>query len=345
MIPVANVYRMMAYAWSALAAGPYASLSSEEFENHADLMAAILCRGVADQARRGLSKAYVRERRQGQLPRGRLLTAPTVTLAARGSRDVVCEPSELTADTPENRAVRAALASLLTADVPKGRRREVRGALALMPEVSAVGARQALKGLTRHRTSRTYQALLAVSSMVLSGEVLSSGTGDARARSFLDDTTMAALYERFLLRYFQKEHPELEASAPHIPWDVDAPDPQLPLMRTDLVLRAREGAPRALVVDAKWYGSNLSSRFGKSTVHSGNLYQLLAYVNNEAARAPEAEVSGLLLYAKTDAREQPALDRRIGGHWIQADALDLGGDFTVTRGQLDAIAEELVEQE
>ncbi|MDJ1121821.1 hypothetical protein QJ041_04365 [Olsenella sp. YH-ols2216] len=335
---MANVYRMMAYAWSALSAGPYASLSAEEFENHADLMAAILCRGVADQARRGFSKAYVLQRRQGQLPRGRLLTGPTVALAARGSRDVVCEPSELTADILENRAVKAALASLLGADVPSARRRELRNALALMPQVTSVGPRQALKGLTRRRTSRTYQALLAVSSMALSGEVLSSQSGDARARSFLDDSTMAALYERFLLRYFQREHPELEASAPHIPWDVDAPDPQLPLMRTDLVLRTREGAPRTLIVDAKYYGSNLSSRFGKSAVHSGNLYQLLAYVNNEAAREPEAEVSGLLLYAKTDAREQPALDRVIGGHRIRASALDLSGDFAVTRGQLDAMA-------
>ena len=54
MIPIKNVYHMLSYAFQVLQNQGYRSLATEDFENVADLCAAILCKGGADQIRQGL---------------------------------------------------------------------------------------------------------------------------------------------------------------------------------------------------------------------------------------------------------------------------------------------------
>ena len=51
----------------------------------------------------------------------------------------------------------------------------------------------------------------------------------------------------------------------------------LPTMRTDVSL---ESSTRHIVIDAKYYSKTLQTYFGTDTIHSGNLYQLYAYLKN-----------------------------------------------------------------
>lgn len=133
-------------------------------------------------------------------------------------------------------------------------------------------------------------------------------------------------------------HPELSPRASGIGWDYDGASAhgveQLPAMRTDVTLRRGR---RSLIIDAKYYGSSMQvGRWGKATVHSANLYQVLAYVTN-ADTARDGSVSGLLLYARTAADEQPALDITLQGNRIGAQALDLSLPWPDLRAQLDAV--------
>ena len=53
MIPVKNIYYMLAYAFSALRSKGYASIAAEEFDRTEDLLAAILTKGINQQVKRG----------------------------------------------------------------------------------------------------------------------------------------------------------------------------------------------------------------------------------------------------------------------------------------------------
>lgn len=109
-----------------------------------------------------------------------------------------------------------------------------------------------------------------------------------------------------------------------------------PQMRTDITLNS---GSHTLIIDAKFYERSLQQgQWGKHTIHSGNLYQLLSYVQNMAART-DASVSGLLLYARTTAPIQPAMDLTILGHRIRVETLDLQQSWPEIASQLDAIAE------
>lgn len=59
MIPVQNVYYMLAYAFQVLNENGYKDIAAEQFNNVRELCAAILTRGVSLQLKRGLGKEYI----------------------------------------------------------------------------------------------------------------------------------------------------------------------------------------------------------------------------------------------------------------------------------------------
>ena len=50
---------MLAYAFQVLNEGEYKKVITEDFENTGELLAAILCKGVSKQIKRGLVKDYI----------------------------------------------------------------------------------------------------------------------------------------------------------------------------------------------------------------------------------------------------------------------------------------------
>lgn len=96
-----------------------------------------------------------------------------------------------------------------------------------------------------------------------------------------------------------------------------------------------------LIIDAKYYSHTTQERFDRRSVHSGNLYQIFTYVKNAAASLGENdhEVSGLLLYARTDEEIQPHATYQMSGNSISVQTLDLNLPFAQIAAQLDDIAE------
>ena len=75
------------------------------------------------------------------------------------------------------------------------------------------------------------------------------------------------------------------------------------------------------------------------TIHSGNLYQIFAYVKNEAfqLKSKQINVAGMLLYAKTDEQLVPDNTFQMSGNTISVKTLDLNQDFIHIAKQLDDI--------
>ena len=59
MIRIQNIYYMLSYAFQVLNEDGYKQVATEEFENAAELCAAILIKGVSSQLKRGLGKEYI----------------------------------------------------------------------------------------------------------------------------------------------------------------------------------------------------------------------------------------------------------------------------------------------
>lgn len=349
MIRIQNIYHMLAYAFQVLREQGYADVAAEEFDNSAKLLAAILARGVRSQVKRGLGREYLPRAETLATLRGRIDVTETVKTRAVLRRQMVCNFDEFSIDTPMNRILKATMRLLARSDIDKARRKELRGLLAYFAAVTDIDLAHVDWRLRFNQNNQAYRTLMNVCWLVAEGLLQTQRDGSVRLADFLDEQRMSRLYEKFILEYYRREHPELRAEAPYIKWALDdGPHGAcgtdgaldiLPVMHSDVMLS--QGG-NVLIIDAKYYAHAMQRHFDKRTYHSGNLYQIFTYVKNKEAELAGTEhtVSGLLLYAGTDEEAQPSGTYLMSGNRIGVRTLDLDQPFEAIRAQLDAIVEE-----
>ena len=342
VIRVRNLFHMLAYAFSALTEQGYRSVATEDFDNAAELCAAILERGVSLQLKRGLGQEYVSQTEARSSLRGKIEVTESVKSQAVLRRQLVCSYDEFSVDTTMNRVIKATVALLVRSDISKARKKSLKKLMVFFADVREIDLHTVDWNMRFECNNRTYRMLMAVCWLVVEGLLHSRRDGATRMMDFFTEQCMSRLYEKFILEYYRREHPRLHASAPHIDWVLDDNFSRgLPKMRSDVTL---SDCGRVLIIDAKYYTSTMQTYFEKKTVRSANLYQIFAYVKNKQIafeRSGESiEVSGMLLYAATDEDIQPDATYRMSGNRISATTLDLDCPFDEIRAQLDGIVEE-----
>ena len=341
MIPIQNIYHMLAYAFQVLREGRYRDVATEEFPNTAELCAAILARGVRSQIKRGLGREYIDRTDVLSTLCGKVEVSESVKTRSVLRRQMVCSYDEFSVDTRMNRILKATMTLLLRSDIDKARKKELKRLLVFFLDVGDIDlATVDWRHMRFDRNNQTYRMLMNVCWLVVKGLLQTQSDGTVRLMDFLDEQRMSRLYEKFILEYYRREHTELNASASYIGWALDDGfDNMLPAMKSDIMLSRGN---TMLIIDAKYYSHTTQQQFDKRSVHSHNLYQIFTYVKNkeaELAGRPH-KVSGMLLYARTDEEIQPDGVYQMSGNQISVKTLNLNQEFAEIAAQLDAIANE-----
>ena len=339
MIRVQNIYYMLAYAFHILREQGYESCGTEEFENTADLLSAILVKGVAIQIKRGLGRTYIEETEPLSCLRGKIDITESIKQQTIMKRQLVCTYDEFSVDSYMNRILKTTMEVLLRYDVPKARKKELRNLLLYFKEVGTLDLYSIDWKFRFNRNNQNYQMLMSVCYLVIKGLLQTSTDGSVKLMKFLDEQRMCRLYEKFILEYYRKHYPQIKTSASQIGWALDdGIGAMLPIMQSDIMLTHGD---KTLIIDAKYYGLTTQVQYDVNTLHSKNLYQIFTYVKNKAAAG--GEVSGMLLYARTDEEIQPDNTYMMSGNRISVKTLDLNCDFSEITRQLNAIADAFIE--
>lgn len=349
-IPIRNIYYMLAYAFQALQQRSYDKVAAEDFENMQELYAAILSLGVARQLKQGLYRTYVQRQDNLSVLRGKLGFSETIRQRIQRRPLLACEFDELQADNIYNQILKTALVELLQdTRVSKGRKSELKKQLLFFGDIQTITpAAIPWRSLTYMKDNKSYELLLNICRFVLEEHLLTTEQGARRTPVFSDES-MHKLFECFILEYYKKHHLDWlnKVNADKVPWHLTAPvsDEQmrlLPEMQTDAVLHRGN---QALIIDAKYYSHVLQQgQHSKSTAHSANLYQILAYVKN-MDKENTGRVAGALVYAKTDEDIDLNCRYEIGGNSIFVRTLDLNREFSEICEQLDRLALDFFGQE
>ena len=252
MIPIRNIYHMLSYAFQVLNEQGYAACAAEAFENTADLLSAILGKGVSSQLKRGLHREYIGVTEALSTPRGKINVAPSVEGQTLQKRQLVCTHDTFSTDAYLNRILKTTMGLLLRSDIPKERKRELRNLLRYFTDVGALPVHSIDWNQRFHRNNQTYRMLVNVCYLIVAGLLQTERDGRIKLRRFLDEQRMCRLYEKFILAYYRKTFPELAASAARIPWLLDdGAGAMLPAMQSDVTLTH---GGRTLIIDAKYYG-------------------------------------------------------------------------------------------
>ncbi|MEJ5228917.1 MAG: 5-methylcytosine-specific restriction endonuclease system specificity protein McrC [Pseudothermotoga sp.] len=340
MIPIKNIYYMLAYAYSVLREEGYRDFETEEFEDAADLFAAILSKGVLNQIRRGLSRDYIPEHSDSFVLRGKVDISESIKRMTMVKDQLSCSYDVFSANSYLNRIVKTALQMLFESEISRKRREELRTVLVLLHDVEPLNVKNLSWNVNYNRRNRTYKMLISICYLVINGLIHGSAGGSKKLMHFLDEQEMSKLYERFVFEYFRQEFPEIDVTSSWIKWQLDdGVDDFLPSMQSDIMLSKGN---RVLIIDAKYYSRITISRYNQPKLHSHNLYQIFAYVKNKEyeLRNKPHEVSGLLLYAKTDEEIVPNVTYSMSGNKIAVRALDLNCEFGKIKEQLNSIVDE-----
>ncbi len=339
-ILIKNIYYMLSYAFQVLKQTNYEKVSAEEFDNTGDLFAAILAKGVAQQLKQGLHRQYVTEHDALSVMRGRLDMPETIRNKVQRSQKLACEFDELSENNLMNQILKTTM-YYLSRD--KAVSNEQKYALKkVMPFFDGIKlldpATIKWNMLQYNRNNRSYEMLMNICYFVLEGMLQTTESGEYKVAAFSDEQ-MNMLYERFVAEYYRQEFPKLSVyHSKTIPWALDdGINAMLPQMKSDTMISYKD---KVLIIDTKYYAHTTVTHYGKSTIHTQNLYQIYAYVKNKDAefRDKPHTVSGMLLYARTEDLIQPDQTYRMGGNRIDVETLDLNKDFSDIRQQLDGIA-------
>ncbi len=339
MIPIQNVYYMLSYAFQVLNEQGYKNIATEQFQNTAELMAAILEKGIALQLKRGLGKEYIPQMEALSSLRGKIDIAESIKTQSMLRKQLICTYDEFSVNSTMNRIIKSTVELLLCSNISKQRKKNLRKLMVYLGEVDFIDLHTVNWNVQYNRNNQTYRMLISICYLVVKGLLQTQSDGSKKLMDFLDEQRMCRLYEKFILEYYRKEFRNLiTANASQIPWQLDDEESSmLPVMQSDIMLQRGD---RVLIIDAKYYEHSTQVQFDKHTLHSGNLYQIFTYVKNKEyeMRDKDHKVAGMLLYAKTDEEIYPNNVYQMSGNQISVRTLDLNLPFSEVAEQLNTIA-------
>jgi len=148
-----------------------------------------------------------------------------------------------------------------------------------------------------NRNNAHYDTLLYFCRLICEDAIANQDKGSKKFRT-IEDRLLPSLFEKFIFAFYKKHLPYSVSFQQQIKWKTKNAK-MLPKMSADTIISTDD---IKLIIDTKFYSKTLqSNRFSDNqTVISSNLYQIFAYVKNEASWIIEKPVSGMLLYPQVD---------------------------------------------
>ncbi len=251
MIPIQNIYYMLSYAFQTLQAENYKDLATENFPNTAELCAAILDKGIGIQLKHGLRRDYVSKSESLSTLQGKLNISESIKTQTMLKKQMICTYDEFSTNIQFNQIIKSTVLLLLKANITNSRKKSLRKLLLFFSDVNEIDLHFVNWNQQYNRSNQNYQMLIGMCYLVYKGLLTTQNNGTTKLMDFFDGQRMCRLYEKFLLEYYRKEHPELTANASQIAWQLDDTENQmLPRMQTDIMLSKNNNI---LIIDAKYY--------------------------------------------------------------------------------------------
>jgi 5-methylcytosine-specific restriction enzyme subunit McrC len=304
IVPVANVYYMLLYAWSLFRERDPVDVAQEGYTELQDLFAHVLADTVADLLACGLDRGYVTRDEPVAGIRGRLELPDTLKRNLLPAGRAHCRFDELEYDVLHNRILKATLRRLQATELHEKNRRRV---LALLKKLDAVAdvevAVPDFRRVQLHRNNGGYEYALRLCELIHENLMVDPRTGRTRFRAYHErEQQMGLLFQGFVREFFRRHRGEFRVFSPVIEWVTEHASPadllRLPRMETDIVL---EGAGRRIILDTKFYGQAVVGRGQNKRLIAEHLYQVFAYVQNREARVPGSPHEAMLLYPVVEA--------------------------------------------
>lgn len=335
-ILIHNIYYMLTYAFRDFRFNIDENIASEHFEETHELFAEVLIRGVSYLLKQGVFKTYESNESVLSAIRGKVHLYKTYEIEKNNPYQAYCIYDELTENNIYNQVLKTTFLRLLQCNnVSPTRKDSIRNILMFFHDIDSINLQTVRWNVfSFDRRNKSYQMLIYICEFIQKYMLMTTEEGTYKMKTLSDDN-MCLLFQRFVLAYFQRHHPDTNARSEQISWNFINNYFLLPLLQTDIILTLGE---RTLIIDTKYYSHVFLSHYDKIEINNQHLMQIQAYIHNYDT-AHTGKVDGMLLYAKTEDDifpndyEQPY--EQPEGNRVYLRTLDLNQDFKSICTQLD----------
>ena len=354
-IPVRNLWLLMLYA-SDLRHQDSAKVATEDAPDDASaLVAEILCYEVERRLRRSLSFGYLPREEELHRVRGRidLLHTERRRLLDRGK--VACRFEELVVNTPRNRFVRAALERLTSLLAGSRGLASAAETAALAHRCRSLATSLLRAGVTGERpgphelpADHFGRHDMADRRMVAAAQLafdMAFPNEDAGRRQLMSPERriqwIRTLYEKAVAGFYRVAlagEGWQVAPGRTLHWPAQNPSSEvigsiLPTMRTDIELTHRASG-RHIVIDTKFNQVLTKGWHRDSSLRSGYLYQIYAYLRSQEGHNDPLldSATGILLHPTVGGEFDESVE--IQGHRVRFATVDLAADTQSIRRRL-----------
>lgn len=340
---IKNIYYMLCYVFNgnSLKEIREERLGEEAFENIYDLFSILLCLILKKQLKKGIYKNYELFESELNTVKGKIKINESILNNSLLKKKITCSHDEFTENTMLNKIIKTTIYYLFRSNkINNEIKKELKKISYYFYNVEILDINTINWNLIKYSKSTTYyRNCIYLCKLLLTGMIVSDEKGKIYFREFLDDKRVSSIYENFLKAYFKKKYPFFYVSSKIYRLNNSKYRSNfLPIMKTDLTL---EYENRKLIIDAKYYSRILSeSQYGSKVISSGNIFQILAYVDNQDP-LKNGDVVGMLLYAQT-VEEKIDIHEEMNNHLIVIQTLDLNAEWNTIEEQLNKIADNFI---
>ena len=345
-IPVRNLWLLMLYASDLSRFGSQCKvLLDSDIDDLPDLVAGLLAASVEQRLRRNLTTGYCHRQKSLTRVRGRIDTLRTEAGQLLSKGQVYCRFEELTIDTSRNRTVRAALHFVSRIVKAKELSRRCRNLSSALGNAGVAGVALSRESIVTEKLGRNDLADELMVSLAHLSLNLALPTEDSGSTVFVaparEEIWVRKLFEKAVLGFCRVElQPQgcRVRGGVQMNWQLSASSAGLreilPGMITDIMLDFPNG--RRLVIDTKFASVLSPGQYRASTLKSGYIYQMYAYLRSQEGLAPEwQQAAGLFLHPSiNDNRREHAT---IQDHSITFATVNLSGSAIAVRQELRTI--------
>ncbi|WP_117170204.1 5-methylcytosine restriction system specificity protein McrC [Paraliobacillus sediminis] len=336
-IPVKNLYYMLVYAWDHPYEKNVISVYEEDEKDLLNLLSKVLLIKVKALIKRGFYKEYVENQEESGIIRGKILFKESIQSFShkRGKMHILEE--DMSHDILHNQLIKATVHYLArNKEVEKQYRDEIKKILPYFDSVSLIKINHRFFKLIKlHRNNQHYQFILDVCQFILENTLLHEGDSNKVFQNFSrDHQKVARLFENFVKNFYRKEIHGSIAKSETMYWPAEGDSTELlPIMKTDISLTLDD---RKIIIDTKFYKDGLAAHWSKETVRSAHLYQLFAYLNNDAYYSGQ-KAMGMLLYPEV--QKSIDLSYHMHGFHVKICTVDLAQNWRKIHERLLEIVE------
>lgn len=301
MIPIYNIYYMLAYASNHIQEAKLINLDAIKSNNSLELLSQVLNKNLLRLLRRGLELDYQTHNDVLKGIKGRVNFSDSLRSFCLCQGEVVCTYDDLNTNNTFNQIIRSTLTIIC---------RQINLKVSIKKESNAIRNRMhgvtdiliTKKSLNKARLiSKNNHAnfLISICELIYDNSIINQDHGIYSFYNFeRDEAKMSRLYQDFLFQFCKRELIGIDTKRSYLKWNAvsstDSALSFLPRMETDITLH---NSGKIVHVDAKYYKKIMSKRYGVNKFNSSNIYQIMSYLYSTEA---EDNVRGLLLYPQVD---------------------------------------------